>query len=379
MYELMGLLGVLATAGFQLGFVARRRRYLLLFGGALTAMLYTHTWGTFFTVGCVIALIPVWIASDDRRLLLRDAVITFVGAGILFLPWLPTLLWQAANTAAPWAQPPRFGTPVLLSRDVMGGDRITMVLALPAIIGLGPLFTRRYRRSREWTALWSLIGVIAGTLAVAWVASQIHPAYVSRYFAPVIPALLLLIAWGCARAKLVGLVGVAVAIVFLANPFTYAPKFKSDMREVAAEMAPYLRTGDEVVVGQPEQTPLAWYYLPGGLRFANTAGLVSDPRYMDWVQALHRLTHTNPQSTLATVVNRLSPGQDLLFIRPLTEGAQNWQAPWTLMVRRRSAQWGEYLTDDVAHGILKPVAWAPHTYRGACCVADSAVLYQKVS
>ncbi len=152
------------------------------------------------------------------------------------------------------------------------------------------------------------------------------------------------------------------------------------MRDVGAEMTHNLHAGDLVVVGQPEQTPLSNYYLPGGLRFANTAGgMIKDPTYFDWVDALKRLKHTDPTSTLAGLVNGLRPGQQLLFVRPLTEGAQNWQAPWTKLVRRRSAQWGQALTNDVSRGILAPVAWAPHNYRGACCVADSALLYRKVS
>jgi mannosyltransferase len=378
MYELMGLLGLAATAGFLLGFVYRRRRYLLLFGAALTAMLYTHSWGVFFFIGSAISLLPALLASDDRRGLIRDAVITYVGAGILFLPWVPTLLWQAAQTAAPWDNPPRFGAPILLSRGVLGGDRITMVLIVPAAIGIAPLLLRRRRASLEWTAAWTLLALIIATLGVAWVESQLNPAFVVRYFAPIIGALLLLIAWGCARAGLLGLVAVAVAVAFLANPSTYTPRYKSDMRDVAAEMTPMLRPGDEVVVGQPEETPLAWYYLPGGLRFSNTAGSVTDPRYMDWVGALKRLTDTNPRQGAAAVVDRLAPGQDVLYIRPLTEGAQNWEAPWTIMVRRRAAQWGAAFTADVARGTLKPIAWAPHHYRGACCVANSAVLYQKV-
>jgi mannosyltransferase len=378
MYELMGLLGVAATAGFLLGFVYRRRRFLLLFGAALTAMLYTHSWGVFFFIGSAISLLPALLASEDRRGLIRDAVITYVGAGILFLPWVPTLLWQAAKTAAPWDNPPRFGAPILLSRGVLGGDRITMVLIVPAAIGIAPLLLRRQRRSLEWTAAWTLLALIIATLGVAWVESQLNPAFVVRYFAPIIGALLLLIAWGCARAGLLGLVAVGLAVIFLANPSTYTPRYKSDMRDVAAEMTPMLRPGDEVVVGQPEETPLAWYYLPAGLRFSNTAGSVSDPRYMDWVGALKRLTDTNPQQGAAAVVDRLAPGQDLLYIRPLTEGAQNWEAPWTQMVRRRAAQWGAAFTADVARGTLRPIAWAPHHYRGACCVANSAVLYQKV-
>jgi mannosyltransferase len=377
MYELMGLLGVAATAGYVLGFVMRRRRYLLLFGAALTLMLYTHSWGVFFFAGSIISLLPALLVTEDRRGLIRDAAFTFVGAGILFLPWVPTLLFQAANTAAPWDNVPRFGAPILISRDVLGGDRITMVLLVPAAVGLGPLFTRTHRRTREWAILWTLIALPVSVLALAWLESQINPAFVARYFAPIIGSLLLLTAWGCARARLLGIVAVAVAVIFLANPSTYTPKYKSDMRDVAAEMSPMLRAGDDVVVGQPEQTPLAWYYLPAGLHFANTAGLVSDPRYMDWVKALHRLTTTSPSATLSHIVGGLSPGQHLLYIRPLTEGAQNWQASWTQMVRRRSAQWGELLTEDVARGLLRTVAWAPHNYRGACCVADSAVLYEK--
>jgi mannosyltransferase len=379
MYELMGLLGVLATAGFLLGFVYRRRRYLLLFGGALTLMLYTHSWGTFFFAGSLVSLIPALMITDDRRGLLRDAAFTFIGAGILYLPWLPTLLYQAANTAAPWDNAPRFGAPILLSRDVLGGDRITMLLVVPAAVGLAPLFTRAHRRTREWATLWTLLALPVTTLAVAWLESQVNPAFVSRYFAPIIGSMLLLIAWGCARSRLLGLVAVAVAVVFLANPSSYTPQYKSDMRDVAAEMSPLLRPGDDVVVGQPEQTTLAWYYLPGNLHFSNTSGAVADPRYMDWVKALKRLTHTNPQATLGPLVNSMRVGQRLLFVRPLTEGAQNWQAPWTEMVRRRSAQWGQLLTDDVANGTLREIDWAPHNYRGACCVADSAVLYQKVS
>ena len=172
---------------------------------------------------------------------------------------------------------------------------------------------------------------------------------------------------------------IALAVVFLANPKSFTPQYKSDMRDVAGEIGSRLHQGDLVLVGQPEQTTLAWYYLPAGLRYANTAGGVANPTYMNWVDALHRLQHTNPQATLAALVASLRPGQRLLYVRPLTEGAQNWKAPWTALVRRRSAQWGALLAGDVAAGTLRPVATAPHNYRGACCVADSAVLYQKMS
>jgi mannosyltransferase len=373
MYELMGLLGLLATASFIHAFVFRRRRYLILFSLCLAAMLYTHAWGMFFAAGALVALIPVWLRSDDRRGIVRDALLAYVGAGILFLPWLPNLIYQSTHTGAPWAPPPRFGAPVLLSRDLIGGDRITIGLVITTAIGLAPYFTKRYRTTRQGIMMWALIVLPIATLLLAWLASQITPAFVSRYFAPVLAAILLLGAWGAARSGVVGLVAIVLSVVFVAHISSYAPQYKSDMRDVGGEMAPLLHQGDLVISGQPEQLPLAWYYLPNGMRWGTTLGPVRDPSYMNWVFALRRLQHADPHSILDPLLASLRPGQRLLFVRPLTEGAKNWKAAWTTLVRRRAAQWGAILASDPK---LKPIAWAPHNYRSACCVADSAVLYQ---
>ena len=211
-------------------------------------------------------------------------------------------------------------------------------------------------------------------LLIAWLASQITPAFVSRYFAPALAPILLLAAWGAARAGIVGLVAIILSVIFTVHVSSYTPQYKSDMRDVGGEMRSLLHPGDLVVLGQPEQVPLAWYYLPNGLRYASPLGSVSNPTYMNWVYALKRLRNSHPQATLDPLLASLRPGQQVLFIRPLTEGSNNWKAAWTLLVRRRSAQFGSILATDPS---LKPVAWAPHTYRGACCVADSALLYKK--
>ncbi|MHB8657425.1 MAG: glycosyltransferase family 39 protein [Solirubrobacteraceae bacterium] len=378
MYALMGLLGLLATAGYLHAFVFRRRRYVALFAVAQALMLYTHAWGIFFGAGSAIALIPLLRMAEgaDRRALLKDALVAYLVAGIMFLPWLPNFIYQATHTAAPWDSSPRLGAPVQLSRDLLGGDRVTVALLIAAAIGVSNLFTRRLRRTLEARLLWTLIALPVATLALAWISSQITPAWVSRYFAPILGSLLLLAAFGLARAGIVGAIALVLSVLFLANPASFAPQYKSDVRDVAGEMAPRLHPGDLVVVGQPEQVPLSWYYLPSGLRYANTIGPVPDPRYMNWVDALARLRKANPRQVLLPLLARLRPGQQLLFVRPMTEGAQSWEAPWTQLVRRRSAQWGAILAADPS---LKPVAWAPHNYRGACCVADSALLYRKVA
>jgi hypothetical protein len=302
-----------------------------------------------------------------------------VAAGILYVPWVPNLIYQATHTGAPWSHAPGIGTPILISRDLLGGDRVTVALFLGCVAGLGAYFTRRLRRTPEAVALWTLFSLAVATLLVAWLSSQITPAYVSRYFAPVLPAMLLIAALGCARARVVGLLAVAATVAFLLHPSTFAYLHKSDMRDIAGQLDAQLHPGDLVVVAQPEQTPLAYYYLPSGLRYATTIGAVNQPSYMNWVDALGRLQRANPAPTLDPLVAQLRPGQDLLYLRPLTEGVLNWQAPWTRLVRRRAAEWGAILQADVKQGVLKPVAWAPHDYQEALFEPMSAVLYQKVA
>jgi hypothetical protein len=376
MYSLMALLGIMAAAGFIHAFVYRRRGYLILFAVSLALMLYTHAWGLFFWAGSILALIPVWVASEDRRGLVRDAALAFVGAGILFLPWLPNFVYQATHTGAPWDSAPRFGAPVQLSRDLLGGDRITAVLVLGGGIGLAAFFTRRYRRTPEATAMFSMMAMVVATLGLAWIASQVTPAWVSRYFAPILGPMLLLAALGMARAGVAGPIALILSVLFLVNPASYVPKYKSDVRDVGGEMAPLLHPGDLVISGQPDQIAVTWYYLPGALKWASTIGPVADPRFMNWVDALNRLEHADPQATFTKLIDSVPVGHQVLFMRPLTEGADNWKAPWTSLVSRRSAQWGQLFAAD-KH--LQPIAFAPHAYPGATVLGDSAVLYKKVS
>ena len=176
----------------------------------------------------------------------------------------------------------------------MGGQRVDVTLLVAAIVGLSPLLTAARRRSPEAMAMLTLIAAAGAVLLIARVSSLVAPTWASRYFAPAVAPLLLLAAYSTARARLVGAVAIVLAVAFLANPKSFVPQYKSDMRDVAGEIGPLLHSGDVVLVGQPEQTPLAWYYLPSHLRYVSTAGVVSDPSYMNWSGALQRLQR--PQS-----------------------------------------------------------------------------------
>ena len=99
---------------------------------------------------------------------------------------------------------------------------------------------------------------------------------------------------------------------------------------------------------------------------------------MNWNNAYTRLAEADPRAGVSALVAGMRPGQRLLYTRPLTEGVRAWSQSWASLVRRRAAQWGALLAPS--DPLLKPVAGAvaPHNYRSACCVADSAVVYTKV-
>jgi mannosyltransferase len=379
MYALMALLALLTSAFFLHAFVYRRRGYLAAYAVGQALMLYTHSWGIFFGVGAFLALAYLWWVAPkaERRGLVRDGALAFGGAAVLYLPWVPTLLYQTGHTGAPWANKPRFGVPVQIARDVLGGYGPAVGLLLVGGFGVAVLLgARRAREDRERQSVFVLIGIGLVTLGLAWLLSQISPAWASRYFAAMVGPLVLLLALGLARAGRLGIVALAVICVFWIKPTQYVDGYKSDVRDIGAEVGAQMRPGDLVLVGQPEQSPLVWYYMPGGLRYADTIGPTSDPRRMDWVDALDRLEAAQPEQVLPRLLGNLRPGQKVLFVRPLTEGVQNWKAPWTQLVRRRSAQWGAILASDAS---LRQIQVAPQFYRGASTVGNSAVLYEKTS
>src|SRR6185437_6601353 len=148
---------------------------------------------------------------------------------------------------------------------------------------------RARRRTPEAAVFWALIAIPAAGLAVGRIVGFFVPIWAWRYFAPVVAPLLLLGALSIARARVVGVAAIVFCVAFLANAGSFAPSYKSDMKDVAAEMQQLMHPGDLVVVSQPEQTPLAWYYLPSGLQYASTLGRVGEPSVMNWMGAMNRL------------------------------------------------------------------------------------------
>jgi mannosyltransferase len=376
-YELLVLLSLLTTGGFLRGFVYRQRRYLVLFAVGLEAMLYTQATAGLYAFGAVCALgVVYWLGGQPvREGFLRDTAICLGAVALFYLPWLPTTIHQIGHDTSPWHYTPIAGA--ALPSQITGGDRVDVTLLVALLVGCVPMLVAARRHSREAVTIWALITLTVLGIALARLGSVAGPSWTYRYFGEMVAPILLLGALGSARARVVGVIAIVLTIAFCANPSSFAPAHKSNMQQVNAQLGPLLHPGDVVAVAQPEQTPLAYYYLPSGLRWSTTLGPVSKPSVMDWSDAYSRLQKAAPSATIGAVVASLKPGQQLLFVRPLTEGVMNWKAPWAELVRRRAAQWGQILTRDAADGTLTQVVTAPTYYPSACCVASSAVLYRK--
>ena len=388
MYSLMVLLSLIVTAAFVHIFVFRRRQYLPLLAVTLAALFYTHNWGVFVAAGLVVALVFLWRTSDgadghrsffslsdERRDLLRDAAIGFGAAALLYLPWLPTLLHQVRHTGAPWLDAPRLGAPVQIAKSLLGGGTATAALVLAA--GSGLAVALRDRLSRERSALLTIAVAFLGTLAVAWLVSQISPAWTTRYLGATLGCLLLLASVGLARAGNLGLVGLVIVLGVWAIPKTYELQNKSNAADLGKIATPQLRAGDLVVVMQPEQTPLIDYHLPvAGLRYATPLGPVKNPSVMDWTDAQERLVAATPERSLDPLLARLPRGAKVFFVHPVTTQQNDWDAPWTQLVRRRSAQWGLAMGLDPRFRQLRA---APEYYRRATRIGVRGVLYEKTS
>ena len=113
MYSLVVLLSMLATSLFLRAYTGGgrpARRWPVLFGLALTATLYTHNWALFLGMAMGLAWLGLLYLAPaaERGARLRDGLLGFGLTALLYLPWLPTLLFQAAHTGAPWSRKPEY-------------------------------------------------------------------------------------------------------------------------------------------------------------------------------------------------------------------------------------------------------------------------------
>jgi hypothetical protein len=344
MYSLVAVLSVLACASFVLAFLHGRRRHLWLLGVWLVLLLYAHNWALFLVAGMGVVWLWLW---RQGRVEGRDGLLLGAGIAVAYAPWVPSLVFQASNTAAPWASRPGPLNLIGIPESLFGG------LALP-LLAVGVGFALRRGRIPEAVRVLVVIAVVAAT--AAFIGSQLEPAWAVRYLAVLFGPVLLALAAVLSRggnwtwAALAGVLVVWVA----SGP---APA-KSNVRTVATTVAPELRPGDLVVCTQPDQVPVLYRYLPPGLRFLTPLGPIVQPQLTDWRNGVARLHAGRAPRLLGPRIRRLAPGRRVLLVMPVYHSRNLSQAPWNRAVRIRTREWRAWLRGNPA---LRQLGSAPRS------------------
>jgi mannosyltransferase len=369
-------------------FLHGSRRHVVLLGVWLVLLLYTHTWGVFLAAAMAIAWLVLWRAG---RVGGRDGAWLGAAIAIAYAPWMPTLAYQAAHTGAPWAARP-LAVELLAAPGALFGYAAAPLLALAVItavrrrderavvagaprggardegaVGAGTM--RRGGARDERVIVLAAIAVAAA--GGAWLVSQLAPAWSPRYLAVLFGPLLLALAAVVARGTRWTAVALAgVAAVWLAGG---SPPAKSNVRALAAAVAPAVRHGDLVVSTQPEQVPVLYRYLPAGVVYVTPLGVVPDPRVTDWRDALPQLRAGHADRRLLPLLEHVAPGTRLLLVTP--SGFRR-SSPWSRAVRARTREWRAALrTDPRVRALGGPTRPPPPGLRSAA----RAELFEVVS
>jgi len=291
------------------------------------ALLYTQYWSIY-----LVAMVGIWLVVSvvrDRRHGQADAApraaLFAVAVGVLlFVPWVPTFIYQAKHTGTPWAAPPNFSAVInaltgftdnqgsTLQTGTNQGRLLAVIyfamLAL-AVFGIGrsgriielDLHTRPRSRSLGFVVLGTLFAAIAGGILTA-------SAFSSRYAAVVFLPFLLLVALGTAtllnprvRVIIVGLAVVAGLVSSAQNVTTQ----RTQANNVAAAINADAKPGD-IIAFCPDQLGPSVYreiHDPSQydmLTFPRRTG----PAIVDWVDYADAVHGADPNSFADDLVQR---------------------------------------------------------------------------
>jgi len=270
---------------------------------ATALLLYTHYWSFYLLMvaGAVVAhrALRGPAGPAGRQEARRAAMAMAVGCA-MFLPWIPSFLFQLRHTGTPWAGA---ASPRVLFDTVFefaGGfwdpgfvlGLLSWVLILLALFGR-PIDGRRIEldlRTRPEGRMLAVAGF--GTLGVAMLASFLaQSAFAARYASVLFPFVLLLVALGTTRfadPRVYGGILAAVAVLGLIAIIPNAVGDRTSAPKVAALLAAQARPGDVVAYCPDQLGPSVSRLLPADGLVQLTFPSGGAPERVDWVDYADR-------------------------------------------------------------------------------------------
>ena len=169
------------------------------------------------------------------------------------------------------------------------------------------------------------VGVL--TIVLAWLASQVSPAWANRYLAVAVPPLLLAAAAGLAHAGRLGIAGAD------RGGRVWAATARRTRRATCATSPRRSRRASRPATSSsprsPSRSPCSTTTCPTGVRFATLTGPSRDVGVTDWRDGTERLEATSARATCKPLLDALKPGQRLALVVPIIFDVRRWRAPWT--------------------------------------------------
>jgi mannosyltransferase len=279
-------------------------------------LLLTHYWSIWLLGSVELVLAWRWWRHPVDRRRAGVAFLAILAGGVLFLPWVPSFLYQAAHTGTPWAGRVRpthlVGTTI---QDFGGGGfndavlvgTVMVALALLGLFGRGTddLHIDLDLRGRRFVRYEAV--VLASTLALGGMVGFVSAStYATRYSAVIYPLFALLVAAGltCFRSPraLTGVLATFLALCLLGAYWnvTYP---RTQARVDAHAIADLAQPGDVVIFCPDQLGPAYSRELPGDLDAVVYPTLAS-PARVDWVDYAARNAAANPTKIARQILAR---------------------------------------------------------------------------
>ena len=330
-------LGLSVVVGLITGALLLTHYYALYIVAAVGAVLLWHAW------------------RGEERAAARRALLSMVAGSLLFVPWVPTFLYQVAHTGAPWGDTGQGLRTVIETLGVLvsgyrdaGPVPLLLALGLIALAVFGRAVGRRRfeidligREPGRTLALLTFGGLL---LAVA-VTDLTGQAFTPRYASLVFPGVLLLIAVGVAsfgdgRLRLAALVLMAgLGVVGIKPVMQYE-------RTQAATVARHLRAaaqpGDVVAYCPDQLGPSVSRLLPADLGLTQlTYPKAHGPKFVDWVDYAETIKATPVLPFAEMLLERAGPDRNVWLVWSVGYKSLRNRCPQLLQALGGYRTWGD--------------------------------------
>lgn len=286
------------------------------------ALLYTHNWSLYLVavVGLMVLVRALRSRDPSARRASWLVLVALAVAGLGYLPWLPTLLFQAEHTGTPWGDPILPWSGLAWHFEGLGGVAVPVhaeaeiyrfgVVLLIALGLFGAGVDRRHVeldvRTRD-RARWLAVAAY-GTFLLAMVASYVAgAAFDPRYTAVMVPLVLVVVALGVDVFES-GPVRIGVLVVVAALGLGAGVRVALDERTQGTEVAAVIRAEAEpgdVVLYCPDQLGPATSRLLADVRGLRqvTYPRLTGPEFVNWVDYRDVIAATPPAEVARAVLD----------------------------------------------------------------------------